>query len=106
MQSISVEELESRLQQADNKPLLLDVREPWEYAICHIEGSQLVPMREIPGAIDQMDLNQEIVVVCHTGVRSMHVCYYLKNEGFENVMNLTGGVHAWASRIDPNMPTY
>jgi len=106
LQSISVEELESRLQQADNKPLLLDVREPWEYAICHIEGSQLVPMREIPGAIDQMDLNQEIVVVCHTGVRSMHVCYYLKNEGFENVMNLTGGVHAWASRIDPNMPTY
>ena len=106
MHSMTVEELEARLKQADNKPLLLDVREPWEFAICHIEGSQLVPMREIPNATDQMDTNQEIVVVCHTGVRSMHVCYYLKNEGFENVLNLTGGVHAWASRIDPNMPTY
>jgi len=106
MQSITVEELEARLKHSGNKPLLLDVREPWEYAICHIEGSQLIPMRDIPSATNQFETDQEIVVVCHTGVRSMHVCYYLKNEGFDNVANLTGGVHAWASRIDPNMPTY
>ena len=106
MQNITVEELEARLQNSGNKPLLLDVREPWEFAICHIEGSQLIPMREIPNAMGQFEADQEIVVVCHTGVRSMHVCYYLQNEGFDNVANLTGGVHAWASRIDPNMPTY
>jgi len=106
MQNISVEELETRLKQGGNKPLLLDVREPWEFAICHIEGSKLIPMREIPSARQQLDSEQEIIVVCHTGVRSLQVCYYLQSEGFENVANLTGGVHAWATRVDPHMPTY
>jgi len=105
MQNITVEELKQRLQQPD-KPVLLDVREPWEFAICHIEGSTLIPMREIPNAVHQFETDQDIVVVCHTGVRSLQVCYFLQNEGFEKIANLSGGVHAWATRIDPHMPTY
>lgn len=106
MQSITVSQLKERLDQRDAKPLLLDVREPWEFAICHIEGSRLLPMRQIPNAVDDLDDEQEIVVICHTGVRSLQVCYYLQHEGFANVSNLTGGVHAWATTIDSQMPTY
>lgn len=105
MQSITVSQLKERLDQ-DSKPLLLDVREPWEFAICHIDGSRLLPMREIPSSIDDLANDQEIVVICHTGVRSLQVCYYLQHEGFDNVMNLSGGVHAWATTIDTQMPTY
>jgi len=106
MQSITVSQLKERLDQREEKPLLLDVREPWEFAICHIDSSRLLPMREIPNAVDDLDNEQEIVVICHTGVRSLQVCYYLQHEGFEKVMNLTGGVHAWATTIDSQMPTY
>ncbi|WP_455200194.1 rhodanese-like domain-containing protein [Kaarinaea lacus] len=106
MQSITVSQLKERLDQREEKPLLLDVREPWEFAICHIDGSRLLPMREIPNAVDDLDNEQEIVVICHTGVRSLQVCYYLQHEGFTKVMNLTGGVHAWATTIDSQMPTY
>jgi rhodanese-related sulfurtransferase len=106
MQSITVTQLKERLEQRNEKPLLLDVREPWEFAICHIDGSRLVPMREIPGALENLKNEQEIVVICHTGVRSLQVCYFLQHQGFNNVKNLTGGVHAWATTIDPGMPTY
>lgn len=106
VEQISVEQLKARLEQSTEKPLLLDVREPWEFAICHIEGSKLLPMRELPGTIDQLDQEQETIVICHTGVRSLRVCYYLLNEGFDKVANLSGGVHAWATKIDSHMPTY
>jgi rhodanese-related sulfurtransferase len=106
MQNITVTELKERLEQRKDKPLLLDVREPWEFAICHIDGSRLLPMREIPNAVHDLDSEQEIVVICHTGVRSLQVCYFLQHEGFSKVMNLSGGVHAWAATVDPQMPTY
>ena len=106
VEQISVEQLKDRLEQNSPKPLLLDVREPWEFAICHIDGSKLIPMRDLPSAVSQLDPEQETIVVCHTGVRSLRVCLYLKNEGFEKVANLSGGVHAWATNIDSNMPTY
>lgn len=106
MQNITVSQLKERLDQREEKPLLLDVREPWEFAICHIDGSRLLPMREIPNAIGDLENEQEIIVICHTGVRSLQVCYYLQHEGFNKVSNLTGGVHAWATTIDSQMPTY
>ncbi|HEY5604389.1 MAG TPA: rhodanese-like domain-containing protein [Gammaproteobacteria bacterium] len=106
MQSITVTQLKERLEHRIEKPLLLDVREPWEFAICHIDGSRLIPMQQIPGALNDLDNEQEIVVVCHTGVRSLRVCYFLQQQGFTKVLNLSGGVHAWATTIDPTMPTY
>ena len=103
---MTVEQLNERLSQGKDTPVLLDVREPWEFALCHINGSTLIPMREIPVALNDLDPGQEIVVICHTGVRSLQVCYYLQSAGFDRVSNLTGGVHAWATKIDPDMPTY
>lgn len=106
MRQLHPNELKAYLD-ADNKPLLLDVREPWEYETCRIEGSQLIPMRQIPQAADQLDPDQEVVVICHHGVRSYQVCRFLEAQlGFTNVINLAGGVAAWARDVDPQMPTY
>lgn len=87
-------------------PLLLDVREPWEYRHCHIEGSRLVPMQSVPAHLAELDPGRETVVICHHGVRSYHVARFLEHQGFANVINLTGGVDAWAKEADPTMPTY
>jgi rhodanese-related sulfurtransferase len=91
---------------AREKPQLLDVREPWEFQICRIEGSQHVPMREIPARAGELDSDAEVVVICHHGVRSMQVALFLEKQGFSEVINLSGGVDAWAKNVDPAMPVY
>jgi len=88
------------------RPLLLDVREPWEFERCHIEGATLSPMSQIQSTYGLLDPDQETVVICHHGVRSFHVARFLEHNGFENVINLTGGVDAWAKEVDRTMPTY
>lgn len=88
------------------RPLLLDVREPWEYQTCRIEGSQLMPMSLVPARQQELDPEQPVVCICHHGARSMQVAAFLERAGFENVTNLTGGIHAWALQVDPAMPTY
>lgn len=87
-------------------PLLLDVREPWEYQIAHISGAQLMPMHSVPAQLDKLDAQAEIVVICHHGVRSAQIARFLEHSGFEHVYNLQGGVDAWAQSVDKNMPTY
>jgi len=88
-------------------PLLLDVREPWEFALCNLPGSQLVPMGRIHQlAPEQLDPHRETVVICHHGVRSRHVALYLERLGFTQVINLNGGLDAWARDLDPHMATY
>lgn len=87
-------------------PLLLDVREPWEFDICHLDGARLVPMGHVPVQIDTLDPDAEIVVICHHGMRSAQVAYFLESRGFSNVMNLTGGMSAWALQVDPEMAQY
>ena len=87
-------------------PLLLDVREPWEFDICHIENSVLVPMGQIPTRLDMLDKARETIVICHHGIRSRQVAMYLEHYAFENVINLTGGVEAWAEQVDSSMPRY
>jgi len=87
-------------------PLLLDVREPWEFDICHLDGAKLVPMQQVPGAAEALDKDAEIVVICHHGIRSRQVAHYLESLGFSNLTNLDGGVQAWAKDVDSNMATY
>ena len=87
-------------------PLLLDVREPWEFQTCRIEGARLVPMRELPARLAELDPDADIVAICHHGTRSMQVAYFLARQGFERVHNLAGGVDAWARSVDPAMPVY
>ena len=88
------------------QPLLLDVRQPWEFDICKIDGSELVPMSEIPEKIKTLDLDRETVVICHHGIRSRRVGHYLEQNGFSNIINLSGGVAQWAQTVDKEMATY
>ena len=88
-------------------PLLLDVREPWEFDICHIDGSINLPMGQIPQNLARFEDNADIVVICHHGIRSQHVIHYLQNYlGDTNLVNLDGGVEAWAREVDADMPVY
>lgn len=87
-------------------PLLLDVREPWEFEHCRIEGSVLVPMREVPNRFGELDAGTEVVVICHHGIRSHQVALFLEHYGFVAVHNLQGGVDAWARDVDSTMKTY
>ena len=106
MQEMSPNEVHEYLSQTDNKPLLLDVRESWEYDICHIKGSKHIPMQTIANEIDHLDPEQEIIVVCHHGIRSRMVAQFLEQEKFKNITNLSGGVAAWSQLVDRSMPTY
>jgi rhodanese-related sulfurtransferase len=87
-------------------PALLDVREPWEYQTCHIEGSTLVPMNTVPARAQELDASAETIVICHHGARSFQVAIFLERNGFSSLYNLQGGVAAWAQQVDPAMPTY
>ena len=92
--------------EARPKPVLLDVREPWEFERCRIAGSQLLPMREIPARKEEIEPEAEVVVICHHGSRSMQVAMFLERNGFARVHNLAGGVDAWAKTVEPSMPVY
>jgi rhodanese-related sulfurtransferase len=106
MKQMLPKDLAARLQDGGEPPLLLDVREPWEFGICRIEGARSLPMRQIPAALGEFDRDGELVVICHHGIRSQQVAAYLDYQGFGNVINLSGGVAAWARDVDPSMPTY
>ena len=89
-----------------DKPVLLDVREPWEFDKARIEGSTLIPMRELPSRIGQIDEDKEVVAICHHGGRSMQVAIFLEKHGFKRVHNLEGGIDAWSRTVDPAVPLY
>jgi len=90
----------------EGAPVLLDVREHWEYALCSLPGSVHVPMREIPARLRELDPSRPIVCICHHGVRSLQVAMFLEHRGFESVFNLSGGIDAWAKEVDRSMATY
>jgi len=107
MQHITAPELAAWLADPSRpKPLVLDVRENWEYDTCHIEGSTQIPMNLIPVRVSELGDDRDIVCVCHHGARSMQVAAFLEHNGFSNITNLTGGIHAWAVQVDPSMPKY
>ena len=107
MQNITATELAAWLADTGKTPpVLLDVREPWEYETCHIGGVQLMPMQTVPTRFNELDEEAVIICICHHGGRSMQVANFLERQGFTQVINLTGGVHAWALQVDPSMPTY
>jgi rhodanese-related sulfurtransferase len=107
MQTITAPELAMWLADENRpKPVLLDVREPWEFQTCHIAGSVPIPMNSIPERLQELEEDAPIVCICHHGARSMSVAAFLERNGFTQVTNLTGGVHAWALQVDNAMPTY
>jgi rhodanese-related sulfurtransferase len=107
MQQITALELANWLaDDARPSPMLLDVRENWEFETCRIDGSVQIPMNTIPARIDDLDEDAEIVCICHHGARSMQVAAFLERHGFGKMVNLTGGIHAWALQVDSTMATY
>jgi rhodanese-related sulfurtransferase len=89
-----------------DKPLLLDVREPWEWETAHIKGAKHIPMREVPARLEELDPAREVVAICHHGGRSQQVAMFLEKNGFSKVHNLQGGVDAWSRTVDPAVPLY
>ena len=103
---VSALELRDYLDRCDVPPLLLDVREDWEFEICQIEGSTHMPMSGIVENYASLDPEQETVVICHHGMRSLQVAEFLINAGFKRILNLSGGINAWSREVDPEVPTY
>jgi adenylyltransferase/sulfurtransferase len=91
---------------AGELPTVLDVREPEEIQIARFPGAVEIPMSEIPNRLGELDKNDEIIVLCHHGVRSAHVAGYLAQNGFRAVRNLAGGIDAWALLVDPSIARY
>lgn len=107
MKHVSATELAERLADPSRaRPLLLDVREGWEFETCKIAGSTLIPMNTISARLQELDDDAEIVCICHHGARSAAVANFLERNGFTDVSNLTGGIHAWAVQVDSTMPKY
>ena len=88
------------------RPLLLDVREPWEYGLCRIADSQSMPLNDLPQHCNELPRERDVVVICHHGVRSQHAAHFLEDAGFPRLYNLHGGIAAWAAQVDPAMPRY
>lgn len=107
MKTITAPELAAWLaDDARDKPLLLDVREPWEFDKARIAGAQLVPMREVPARLAEIDAGKDVVAICHHGGRSQQVAMFLEKSGYKKMYNLVGGVDAWSRTVDPAVPLY
>lgn len=87
-------------------PRLIDVRDESEWAICHLPGAELMPVRQIADWCAHLDPQQEILLYCHHGIRSLHAAMTLATKGFAHVMHLRGGLDAYSLRADPSMLRY
>jgi len=103
-ENITADGLKSRLD-AGERPVLLDVREPWEFELARIEGSTLIPMSQLEDRYTELDPGSETVVICHHGNRSSYVTKALKHAGFEKVLNLEGDLDAYSS-VNESVPRY
>ncbi len=102
---ISATELHAALD-AGRPVAILDVREPHEFEIVHLPGSTLIPLRELPGRLAQLDSRAELVVLCHHGMRSLQAVELLRGAGFQHARSLAGGIDAWAIEVDPSLARY
>ncbi len=105
---IAPSEVKRRLD-AGEKLHLIDVREQNEFAIARIEGSSLIPMRQVPGELQSLEARADeapLIVFCHHGVRSLNVVNWLRNQGLEACQSMAGGIDAWSLTIDPSVPRY
>lgn len=107
---ISVEELRSRMSDSSEALQLIDVREPQETAIAHIEGFEILPLSEFNQWSEQIptrfDPHTETLVLCHHGVRSAQMCQWLRMQGFTNVKNIVGGIDAYSAIVDSSISQY
>lgn len=88
------------------KLLLVDVREPYEHALCQIEGAALIPMGTIPANLQKLDTDEDVICFCHHGMRSMDVANWLRAQGVKSAKSMAGGIDRWSIEIDPKVPRY
>lgn len=105
IRQVDVDEVKSLLESPE-PPLLLDVREPEEYAIAHLPGCVLIPLGELASRVREVPDDRPIIVYCHHGVRSLHAAMFLKQSGIEDVASMRGGIDAWSLQIDPSVKRY
>ena len=91
---------------APERAVIIDVREPFELEICRVAGAELIPMGQIPEHADSLPRDKHLLILCHSGRRSLRVTEYLRARGFVAVSNIAGGIDAWAREIEPGMPLY
>ena len=99
-------EVKAMLDESSSSIMLLDVREKWEFDLCHIPKSIHMPIAEVILRISELEKTNPIVIICHNGRRSLHIGLELIEKGFDNVINLKGGVDQWADDIDTSMTKY
>jgi len=103
---ISVAELQREREAKGDNLVLVDVREPHEWEIAHIEGARLIPLSQLPDRLNELDGHAEIVTQCHHGSRSLKALEILKGAGYGKVRSLAGGIDAWAEQVEPGMARY
>ena len=100
-------QLRARTTETTDVPMLVDVREPWEFQTASLPDSLLMPMGDVPSrAFAELDPDAHIVVLCHHGQRSLSVAMWLRGQGFERAQSLAGGIDAWSRTVDPSVPLY
>ncbi|MCK4842541.1 MAG: rhodanese [Methylococcales bacterium] len=102
---ISAKDLQKKIENGGDM-ILLDVREPNEFEFAHIEGSLLIPTKQIPQRIEEIDSVVDCVVICHHGMRSQQVAVFLSDSGFSNIHNLSGGIDVWSVECDNTVLRY
>lgn len=105
IKQLSALELQAKLK-AKEPLILLDVREPFEFTHCRIDGSITIPLNQIPARLRELNMEQEIVLVCHHGMRSMQAANFLEQVGFSKLSNLVGGIDAWSLQCDSSVARY
>jgi rhodanese-related sulfurtransferase len=106
VEELSPAEVAARLKSDPTAVVLLDVREPYERELAHIEPSLFIPMREVPERLEEIPKDREVVVYCHGGARSAMIAGFLEGKGYQRVVNLHGGIDAWSRTVDPKVPRY
>jgi rhodanese-related sulfurtransferase len=102
---ITPRQVKQRLERGE-KILVVDVREPWEYAYCRIENALHIPMGAIPANLQKLDGEEEVICYCHHGMRSLDVANWLRAQGVDSAKSMAGGIERWSAEIDPSVPRY
>jgi len=102
---ITPADVKARLEQGE-KLVLIDVREPWEYALCRIEGAKHVPLGTLAASLETVPDVDEVICYCHHGMRSLDAAAWLRFQGIERAKSLAGGIERWSIEIDPKIPRY
>jgi adenylyltransferase/sulfurtransferase len=102
---ISAKEVSERIARGDN-PLLVDVREPWEYDLCRIPNAKLIPLGTLPANLNALLDADEVICYCHHGMRSLDAAVWLRQQGVEGAKSMAGGIERWSAEVDPSVPRY